>query len=78
MSNGIKLMKIFEIAWLIIAAVSLVLTCYHLLADKKHDTPYPYLILVFVLALIMFFIKRSARKHMERRSSLESQKPEKQ
>jgi FtsH-binding integral membrane protein len=71
-------MKIFEIAWLSIAAVSLILTCYHLLSDRKHDTPYPYLILVFALALIMFFIKRSARKHMERRASTVSENRENQ
>ncbi len=78
MSNGIKLMKIFETAWLIIAAVSLALTCYHLLTGRANDTPYPYLLLVFVLALIMFFIKRSARKHMERRALRGAEKPENQ
>lgn len=75
MSNGIKLMKIFEMAWLIIAAISLTLTAYHLLTGEQQNTAYPYLILVFVLALIMFFIKRNARKYMERRALPDSKKP---
>jgi len=71
-------MKIFEIAWLIIAAISLMLTAYHWLTDGEQNTPYPYLILVFILALIMFFIKRNARKYMERRALPDSKKPAKQ
>lgn len=71
MLNPIKLMKIFEVAWLVIAGISLTMGIYQISTQSLDGAAYPYLFLVFGLAILMFFIKRSNRKFMEKRQAEE-------
>ncbi len=69
MSKGRQVMKIFEVAWLFIAAISLLLALRPWLMGSKDHSAFLYLLLIFVLAILMFFIKRGSRKAMEKRDA---------
>lgn len=73
MFNPVKLMKIFEVAWLIIAGISFIMGIYHSILSKGQDAAYPYLFVITVLALLMFYIKRKNRHFIEKRKSNENQ-----
>lgn len=62
-----KLMKIFETAWLIIAFLAVGLFLYRVLFDNEQPVYYIYLIMVAILAIIMFVIKKKNRKYLEKK-----------
>ena len=72
MFNAVKLMKIFEVAWLTIAAISFIMGVYQLLFQPSKSDSFPYLFLICGLAIMMFFVKRGSRKFIEKRKSQEN------
>lgn len=71
MFNPIKLMKIFEIAWLTIAGISLIMALYHTFFSSNAGYANLYLFVITGLGIAMFFIKRNSRHFLERRKARE-------
>lgn len=66
MLRPIKLMKIFEVAWLSIAVLSFGMALYKIIGGSQVEHSY-YLFLITFLGVMMFLLKRKSRKFLEKK-----------
>lgn len=77
MWTPVKMMKIFEYAWLTIAAIAFSSAVYKIFFTEGFS-PYVYaLLFVTVLALLLFYIKMKNRHYLQKKEALGRQKQDK-
>lgn len=68
-----KLMRIFEVLWIVAAIIALIIAILNVIRDAGSPEEYIYLFVITGLCIIMAMIKRSSRRFILKREAMSKQ-----